>query len=167
MQERLFAMDTYDSPFYLGYITLAYRDAYGFNSILTDFFQEPYATRMPGLFDHQKGSGEINSQLTTDMAALIQPDLRSGFLTDQRYKYLVDAFADNSLTDWKPTKRMFMYHGTADKTVPFANSQHTYDLLIGNGASPAVVSFTALPGDHTSAVTPYVGSVLVELWKLM
>jgi hypothetical protein len=167
MQQRLLTADTYASPFYLGYITLAYQKSYGFNTILTDFFQEPYATRMPGLFDNQKSADEINSQLTTNMTDLLQADLRSGFLTNSRYKYILDAFTENSLTDWKPTKLMFMYHGTTDTTVPFSNSQHTYDALIANGASPNIVSFTALPGDHSTAVTPYVGAVLVTLWSLM
>ena len=166
MQERLFALDTYEHPFYLGYIALAYQQTYDFNSILSDFFQEPYASRMPSLFDKQKGSGEIDSQLTTEIDALIQPELRTGFKTEMRYKYLVDAFEENSLTDWKPTKLMYMYHGTSDSTVPFENSKHTYDALIANGASPDIVTFTSLPGDHTSAVTPYVADLLTKLWAL-
>ncbi|MEJ1241129.1 lipase family protein [Chryseolinea sp. T2] len=166
IQERLFAMNTYEYPFYLGYITLAYQHTYGFNTVLTDFFQEPYASRMPGLFDNLKGFGEINSQLTTDVGALIQPELRTGLLTDTRYKYLADAFKQNSLTDWKPTKRMFMYHGTSDTTVPFENSKHTYDVLIGNGTSTDIVSLTPLPGDHLSAVTPYVADLLIKISAL-
>jgi len=166
IQEQIFAMETYEHPFYLAYITLAYKNTYDFNDVLTDFFEEPYATRIPGLFDNQKGSGEINSQLTTHMADLIQPELREGLLTQSRYKYLADAFAENSLTDWKPTKRMFMYHGTSDTTVPFANSQRTYDALIANGASTDVLSFTSIPGDHTTAVTPYVADLLLKLWSL-
>ncbi|MGC3948477.1 MAG: alpha/beta fold hydrolase [Chryseolinea sp.] len=166
IQERLFTMDSYDYPYYLGYIALAYQHTYDFNTILTDFFQEPYAARMPGLFNNQKSSGEINSQLTTDMKALVQPEIRSGLLTEARYKYLADAFQSNSLTDWKPTKRMYMYHGTSDKTVPFENSKHTYDALIANGASPDVVTFTQLPGDHTTAVTPYVADLLTKIWAL-
>ena len=114
VQQRLFAMDEYENPFYLAYITLAYKNTYDFNSVLTDFFQEPYATRIPGLFDNQKGSGEINSQLTTTIADLVQPGMRTGLLTEAKYKYLADAFASNSLTDWKPTKLMYMYHGTSD-----------------------------------------------------
>lgn len=166
IQQRLFALDVYEHPFYLGYITLAYRDAYGFNSILTDFFQEPYASKMPELFDNASTFGTINGQLTTNMADLLQPDLRTGFLTNAKYQYIADAFEENSLLDWTPKKRMFMYHGTSDDTVPFENSQHTYDELIANGASTEVVTFTPIPGDHTSAVTPYVADLLVKLWSL-
>lgn len=166
IQSRIFAAETYQHPFYLAYITLAYQRTYDFNNLLTDFFQEPYASVIPSLFDNEKGSGEINSQLTTSIADLIQPEMRAGLLTDARYKYLADAFAENSLTDWKPEKRMFIYHGTSDTTVPFENSQHTYDALIANGASPDIVSFTALPGDHTTAVTPYVADLLIKLWSM-
>lgn len=166
MQTRLFAMSTYESPFYLGYIAMAYRSAYDFNTLLTDFFQEPYAARMPGLYDNEKSSGEINSQLTTSITNLIQPSMRAGLGTDARYKYLADAFAENSLTDWTPTKPMYMYHGTSDTTVPFENSLHTFETLMQNGASPSLVTFTPLPGNHETAVTPYVGAVLLKLWDL-
>lgn len=166
IQERIFAMETYDHPFYLGYLAMAYRNTYDFNNLLTDFFQEPYASRIPSLYDNLKGSGEINAQLTTTIGDLIQPELRTGLLTEAKYKYLADAFRDNSLTDWVPAKKMYMYHGTSDTTVPFENSQHTYDVLIANGASPDIVTFTPLPGDHTTAVTPYVADLLVKLWSL-
>jgi predicted esterase len=166
MQAQLFALDTYDDPFYLAYVTLAYSNTYDFSSLLTDFFQEPYAARIPGLFDNQKASGEINGQLTTSIADLLQPELRAGFLTDERYAYIADAFAENALTDWAPVKRMYMYHGTSDKTIPYENSQVTYEALIANGASEDIVSLTPLPGDHTSAVTPYVADLLIKLWSL-
>jgi pimeloyl-ACP methyl ester carboxylesterase len=166
MQAWLFAKDTYEDPFYLGYIAMSYYNTYSFNTLLTDFFQEPYAARMPKLFDNQKTSGEINSQLTTSIADLIQPAMRTGLHTEARFKYLADAFANNSLTDWKPTKPMYMYHGTSDTTVPFENSQHTYEALIANGASPTVVTLISLPGDHTSAVTPYVADLMIKLWDL-
>ncbi len=166
MQARLFAMETYNDPFYMGYITLAYRNAYDFDNLMTDFFQEPYASRIPGLFDNTKGSNQINEQLTTTIADLVQPELRTGFLTDERYKYIADAFADNSLTDWVPTRRMYLYHGTSDTTIPFENSQHAYDKLVANGTSTDIISLTPLPGDHASAVTPYVADILLKIWAL-
>lgn len=166
IQERIFAMETYEHPFYLGYLAMAYRNTYDFNNLITDFFQEPYASRIPTLYDNQKGSGEINAQLTTSIGELIQPELRTGLLTESKYKYLADAFKNNSLTDWVPARKMFIYHGTSDTTVPFENSQHTYDMFIANGADPDVVTFTPIPGDHSSAVTPYVADLLVKLWAL-
>lgn len=166
IQERLFATDIYEQPFYLAYITLAYRNTYDFTTVLSDFFKEPYASRIPDLFDNQKSSAEINNQLTSNIADLIQPEMRTGLRTEARYKYLADALAANSLTDWAPKKRMFMYHGTSDKTVPFENSQHVYDVLIANGATKDVLSFTPLPGDHSTAVTPYVADLLLKLWEL-
>lgn len=166
MQQHILSSDTYDDPYYLAYLARAYQLTYDFNNLLTDFFQEPYASRIPGLFDHQKSSGEINSQLTVNIQELIQPELLEKIESDPAYSYLADAFEENTLTDWTPSKKMFMYHGTSDKTVPYENSVSTYDKLIDNGASDDILSLTPLPGDHGTAVAPYVADFLVKLWQL-
>lgn len=166
MQQNILGSDTYDDPYYLAYLTRAYQLTYDFDNLLTDFFQEPYASRIPGLFDHQKGSGEINSQLTVNIQDLIQPELLEKIDSDPDYSYLANAFQENTLTDWTPSKKMFMYHGTSDKTVPYENSVSTYEKLIDNGATEDILSLTPLPGDHGTAVAPYVADFLVKLWQL-
>ncbi|MEP6737905.1 MAG: prolyl oligopeptidase family serine peptidase [Chryseolinea sp.] len=166
LQQTLLTSEDYDDPFYLAYIALAYQTTYSFPSLLTDFFQEPYAGRIPALFDHQTVSTEINSQLTTNIADLTQPNLAANILNNASFAYIKTAFQNNSLTDWTPKKKMFMYHGTSDTTVPFQNSVATFDALKANGASDDIISLTPLPGDHSSAVTPYVADLLVKLFSL-
>ena len=166
LQQHILSNETYDDPYYLAYLVRAYQLTYDFNSLLTDFFQEPYASRIPGLFDHQKGPGEIDSQLTVNIQELIQPDLLEKIDSDPDYSYLANAFEENSLTDWTPTKKMFMYHGTSDKTIPYENSVLTYNQLIDNGASEDILSLTPLPGDHITALPTYVTDFLVKLWQL-
>jgi hypothetical protein len=39
--------------------------------------------------------------------------------SDPEYADIKEAFIENSLTDWKPTVKMFMYHGKSDVTVPY------------------------------------------------
>ena len=118
---------------------------------MTDFFKEPFASRIPSLFDGQKGAGEINAQLTTKLTDLIQENVLDNINTDPKYTYLLDAFNENSLTDWTPTIKMFMYHGLSDTTVPYQNSVDTYNKFLDNGASMSVVSLTPLEGTHSSA----------------
>lgn len=166
MQKHVLSADRYDDPYYLAYLARAYQLTYGFTGLLTDFFQEPYASLIPDLFDHQTGAGEINAQLNTNIGELVKPGLLTKIESDPAYEYLATAFEENSLTDWVPAKTMYMYHGTSDTTVPYSNSVTTYEKLIASGASTDVVSLTTLPGDHGGAVAPYVADFLVKLWDI-
>ena len=163
VQETIFEQTEYDDPHYLAYIARAYQVQYGRDDLLTDFFKEPYASRIPGLFDGQKGEGEINAQLTTTISDLVQEDVLNNIDTNPEYGYLVDAFNENSLTDWKPEIQMFMYHGLSDKTVPYQNSVNTFDKLIANGASTSTLTLTPLEGTHSSAIEPYVADLIAKL----
>ncbi len=158
MQEYFFGLTTYDQPFYLAYVANAYKNQYtNWTQGLSEFFNEPYATKIPGLFDGSKGSSEINAQLTTSVSGLIRADLLTKIDTDPKYKYVVDAFKDNSLVDWKPVIKMYLYHGDADVTVPYNNSVITYNKLIANGATTSILSLTTLPGaNHGTGVLPYI-----------
>ncbi len=166
LQSTLLQAETYDDPYYLAYVARAYQLVYDFPDFLTDFFQEPYASRIPDLFDHLKGPDEIDSQLTTNIQELIQPNLAADIASNPDYAYMRDAFQENTLTDWTPAKTMYMYHGLSDTTVPYENSVATYDALLARGASSDLISLTSLDGDHSSAVTPYIADLLVKLWSL-
>lgn len=166
VQKHIFSLDDYNDPHYLAYIARAYQVHYQHTDLLTDFFKEPYASRIPGLFDGQKEAGEINAQLTTKISDLIQQDVLNNIDTDPDYAYLVDAFNDNSLTDWAPGIQMFMYHGLSDETVPYQNSVDTFDKLLANGTSTSVISLTSLEGTHSSAVEPYIANLIEKLLSL-
>ena len=166
VQEHIFTLKDYDDPHYLAYIARAYQLHYQHADLLTDFFNEPYASRIPGLFDGQKGAGEINAQLATKISDLIHPDILANIDTDPGYDYLIDAFNENSLTDWTPQIQMFMYHGLADATVPYQNSVDTFNKLLANGTSTSVLSLTPLEGTHNSAVEPYIANLIEKLLSL-
>jgi pimeloyl-ACP methyl ester carboxylesterase len=166
IQEAIFQEEEYDDPHYLAYIGRAYQLHYDKDNLLTDFFKEPYAGRIPSLFDGQKGADAINAQLTTDLSELIQANVLANIDTDPAYDYLVDAFNENSLTDWTPTVKMYMYHGTSDATVPYQNSVDTFNKLIANGASSENLTLTSVTGTHSSAITPYIADFIPKLLAL-
>jgi hypothetical protein len=98
---------------------------------------------------------------------LINKDLRDSIETSSRFKYIKDALQANTLTDWKPTIKMYMYHGDADTTVPYQNSVNTYNALLANGTSTDILKFITLPGaDHGSGVQPYIEDVLPKIVAL-
>jgi pimeloyl-ACP methyl ester carboxylesterase len=157
MQEYFFRQQTYNQPHYLAYVALSYQSYYGWTGVLNDFFREPYASRIPSLFNGVNTAGIINDQLTYTIPDLVQENLLKNVDTDAKYKYIVDAFNENSLLDWTPSVKMYMYHGNADTTVPYQNSVDTYNHFISAGASPETVTLTALPGaDHGSGIIPYI-----------
>jgi pimeloyl-ACP methyl ester carboxylesterase len=168
MQEYFWSLEEYDQPFYIAFVAQAYKTTFAWSQSLGDMFNEPYASKIPSLVNGSKTSSQINAELTTSIPELINPDLLANIDTDPKYKYIVDAFVDNSLTDWKPTIPMFMYHGDADTTVPFNNSTITYHKLIANGASSATVTLTTLPGaDHSGGIFPYVEKIIPKMLDLI
>jgi pimeloyl-ACP methyl ester carboxylesterase len=166
MQNYLLSKVTYDDPSYIAYVIRAYQVTYDFPDALTDFFKQPYADKIPGLFDGTKGTSEINSQLTTVLADLLQEELFEKLSSDPEYSYIKNAFTENSLTDWKPVAKMYMYHGESDVTVPYQNSVDTYDKLISNGTSNSTLKFIELDGNHGSAIQPYIMDFVPKLWAL-
>ena len=166
LQAYFFGLKTYDDPYYLAFLARAYQLTYDYTTILTDLFKEPYASRIPTLFDGMTGASEINAQLTTDITDLLQEGLSSNINTDPAYTYLLDAFAENSLTDWIPETLLYMYHGDSDTTVPYENSFDTYNELLSNGASPNIVTFIPLIGTHSTATTPFILDFIPRLWAL-
>jgi pimeloyl-ACP methyl ester carboxylesterase len=159
MQEYFFRQTTYDQPHYMAYVALAYQNYYGWNNVVQELFKEPYASRIPTLFNDTNSPSAINAQLTNTIPDLITADLLQHIDTDARYAGLVKAFKDNSPVNWTPKVKMYMYHGDADTTVPYQNSVDTYNNFISNGASTSVITFTTLPGaDHGSGIIPYIES---------
>ncbi|HCW06945.1 MAG TPA: hypothetical protein DGG95_06230 [Cytophagales bacterium] len=167
MQEYFFSLETYDEPFFIAYVADAYKTYYQWNQPLTDFFQSKYATQIPSLFDGTKSGGVIDGYLNDTIPKLINPQLLSSIDTDPSYQYIVSAFNHNSLIDWYPTKRMFMYHGDADVTVPYQNSVDTYNKLISNGATTSTLTLTAFPGKtHYTGLQPYIETFVPKLISL-
>lgn len=164
LQEYFFSLNTYNDPYYLAYVGLAYQSYYGEADLIDEFFNEPYASRIPGLFDGVTAAVDINAQLTQEIPALVRTEVLTG--GHPVNDFLQEKFNENSLLDWAPTVPVFLYHGDVDTTVPFENSQTTYEALLANGADPQTVTLTTLPGDHSTAVAPYVVDVIKKLYEM-
>ncbi|MDL5049419.1 alpha/beta hydrolase [Oscillatoria amoena NRMC-F 0135] len=167
VQEYFFDQVTYDDPYYLAYVSMAYKTTYEWAEPLATYFKEPYASSIPSLFDGSKTGSQINSELTTTVAELIAPDLLANISTNPAYNHLNEAFQVNSLLNWVPATTMIMYHGDSDITVPYENSVTTYNHFITNGAS-GTVQFIPLAGaTHGTGVVPYIEDFVAKLIDLM
>jgi pimeloyl-ACP methyl ester carboxylesterase len=167
MQEYLFGLNKYSNPFYIAYVAYAYKTTFDWAEPLTDWFNEPYASAIPGLFTGQLTGSEINSSLTDSIPQLISKELLTTADSNPKYEYIVNAFAENSLTDWVPVTPMYMYHGDADTTIPYENSQAVYEQLLDNGASDEVVHLITLEGaGHGSGLVPFIEDVIPKIMSL-
>lgn len=165
LKEYFFSQETYNDPHYLAYVGMSYQSYYGEDDLIPGFFNAPYAERIPGLFDGLHSPGDIDAQLTNDVGALVKEDILNGNNVALA-EFLEEKFDENSLVDWVPHAPVYFYHGEADITVPYENSQITYEKLIGNGASADDIKLITLPGTHSSAIEPYIVDVIKRLQEL-
>ena len=167
VQEYLFAQTEYADPYYLAYLVDSYQQYYKENNLLRDFFNEPDASAIPGLFDEKHAASGIDAQLTTSMKDLVSADILTGMDTQPRFNYIVTLLSENSLVNqWYPKTLMYVYHGLDDTTVPYSNSESTYQKLTANGASTDQLHLISLQGDHGSALKPYVEDLVPRLMAL-
>lgn len=157
MQEYFFDADIYNEPFYMAYVALAYKRYYNWDEPLATYFQEPYASKIEGLFNGSLSGHQINRELTTKVANFLQPDILNNFDHSAKYRHLKEAFEKNSLIDWIPVAPIFMYHGTDDITVPYHNSVVSHAALAKDAISQEQIILIPLQGKtHSSGVLPYV-----------
>src|SRR4030042_6043981 len=65
--------NTYSAPSHLILLFTSYNEIYEWNRPMTDFFQEPYASRIPTLLNGQYDRLEINAQLAYSFASVLNP----------------------------------------------------------------------------------------------
>lgn len=142
----------YTYPAYLAYVLMSYNTTYTWNRPLNDFYKEPYATRLAGLFDGKHSGGAINQQLTTLPDQLFADTFLAG-LRGTGEQELKKALQENSFNDWVPRSPTRLYHGTADVVVPYANSEMTYQRMKAAGA-PNLVLVPIQGGTHGNSFLP-------------
>lgn len=140
----------YNQPSYLAFFFAAYDHYYGWNK-LNDFFNSPYAEKIPSLFDGTKSTNEINIQLTNDINLLFKTNFVNSYLNGTETT-LTSAFDNNGLLNWTPTAPIRFYHGNADEYVPYENSIKARDSFLSRSANVELV--TIIGGTHSSSALP-------------
>lgn len=153
--ERISVNDTYPMPVYPGYIINAFSVYDQFTNPVSDILNEPYATRLPDLYNGTLSFDQINSQLTTSIPDLFTSGFLSGFTTDEKYATIRSSLTDNSITAWNTTIPLFLIHGGGDTTVDPLSTENIYNAMIQSGTSTQICKKEILPGlDHGDAVVP-------------
>jgi alpha-beta hydrolase superfamily lysophospholipase len=151
---------SYSKPSYLAFILQSYNKTYGWNRPMSDFFQEPYASQLPVLFNGVATAGTINGSLTTDPTQLFNRSFYGNLTKAGGEAALKQALVDNTIyTNWTPASPTKIYQGTADESVFFQNSKTTYEKLKAAGAK----DLTFIPiqnGTHSSSIGPMMMDVI-------
>ncbi|GAB3751877.1 alpha/beta hydrolase family protein [Spirosoma pomorum] len=108
------------------WVLQTYNRVYGLNRPMSYYFKEPYASQIAS----QGVNANINVSLNTTFTDSFKQAINNGTDTD-----FLKAVQDNDIHDWKPSTPTRLYHGDADETVLFQNSQNTYDAMQKRGAT--------------------------------
>lgn len=155
----------YPMPYFLAYVLNSYHSLGLFTNPISDFFQEPYASRIPGLFDGKHSGGTINATLTTKVADLLTPEYRTQNATNNKFAGLRSAFIANSVAAWNISTPTRMYHAANDEYIPVSMSQKMFQDLKTKGTSDSKLKLVIIPGyDHPTGVIPV--GLLTVAWFL-
>lgn len=155
----------YPMPYFLGYLLNSYHSLELFPNKLNELFQEPYATKIPTLYNGTNTGGTINAALTTNMTNLLTSEFRTGFDTNTKFAGLKSAFIANSVVPWNISTPTRLYHGSADELIPPALSTKMLQDLKTAGTPNEKIELIVIPGaTHTTGVIP-VGISTIE-WFL-
>ncbi len=159
MLSTIATLPAYAEPSFLAFILQSYNTTYNWNRPYTDFFQEPYASRIPALLNGTKTQAEINAQLSTSTAALFNPVFFANLGTATGELVLKQAVQNNSFLNWVPKSPTRLYHGTVDNTVFYQTSITTFNRFKAAGATN--VEFIPIPnGNHQTSINPMLSSAL-------
>ena len=157
MLNYFLSLETYHVPYYIAYVAIGYKTSYNWDISLNTIFNEPYASNIPEYFNGKFSGSQINSVLNDTISSLFNEKFLSETYSNNDFSIFVDALEDNSLDNWTPRNKMFMYHGSSDITVPYQNSVDTYNRFLSKVSDKSSIEFITLDGkDHSSGSLPYI-----------
>jgi hypothetical protein len=122
-----------------------YNRVYKINRKWTDYVKEPFATQLTNV-------GVLQTSVNQSLNLVFTDGFKNG-ITNKSDATFLNAVKDNDIFDWKPRTPLRLYHGDADNTVFFSNSQTAFDAMKARGAS---VELIRLQGkDHGTALTDF------------
>ncbi len=143
----------YAYPAYLAFVLMAYNETNDWNKSLDYFFHEKYANALPALMAGESDGWQINSRLTSEVSKLLDPRFYAALSNPGGETELKKALKENSVSGWKTSLPIRLYHGTRDEIIPAHNSEVTLANFQELGSEN--VSLTLIPGGtHGSSFLP-------------
>jgi hypothetical protein len=141
--DKMFSDADFCEPAYIAFLLTAYNNIYEWNK-LDEFFQAPYASLMPGLFDGSKYWWEVINVLPGSLAEMMHPDFNKNYFEDQE-SVVWKALSDNTLLNWVPEAPLHFFHGDCDNISYCLNAINAMEAFSSAGAD---VQLTLLEGEN-------------------
>ncbi len=167
MNSYISGLTNYPTPYFLAYLLNAYKTIGLITNPLSDYFNESYASIIPGLFDGKHTGGSINAALTPNIGNLLKNDYLTKFNTEAKYTSLKTAFVANSIEAWDIKTPTRLYHGADDAVIPLSISQKMFADIktkMKPGSTVEIKLITIPNAEHTSGV--YQTGLETILWFL-
>jgi hypothetical protein len=156
MSDYVLQQQLFPGPIYLPYYIYSRIDNGDLSESLSVFFKEPYASRIPGLFDGTNTNSEINEQLNDTISLLLTDDMLNNLDTGSNFEDLRNAMLSSSIEAWNTTSLLRFYHGTNDLNVPPFQSDMIYNKFRNIGLSDSQLSLIPIPGaTHETGLIPW------------
>jgi hypothetical protein len=162
MSGYVLQQEIFPGPIYLPYFIHSRIENGLLSEPLTDYFNEPYASRIPNLFNGSYTNTQVNEQLNDTIVRLLTEDLIQNLNTGNTYAPLRNELASNSLSAWNTTSLLRFYHGNEDLNVPFSQSElifHQFESLPLSNSQLEFIEMDKM--DHSTALIPWgINSIL-------
>ncbi|SHE68601.1 Pimeloyl-ACP methyl ester carboxylesterase [Mariniphaga anaerophila] len=153
VNQYILGQSTYPMPYFVGYMFDSYSHFEEMTTPIEEIFNEPYAAKIPTLYDGTKSGVEINAELSTNISELFTENYRTNFNTDESYSSLITMLEANSIEAWNTSVPTKIIHGTADTFVPAQVSNSIQQDFVSKGAQN--VEFIPIPNvDHIDGIVP-------------
>ena len=156
MSDYVLAQKVFPGPLYLPYFIYSQQQSGAHNEPLSKFFNEPYTSRIPVLFNGTYSNTQVDTQLNDTISVLLKSSMISEFSSGADFAQLRSLLIKNSVTAWLPTSKINFYHGSADLNVPPEQSQIIYNSFVNLGVGQDKIQLINLPGtDHEFSLMPW------------
>lgn len=163
MSEHMLSQETIPSALYLPYFIYAQQEYGALPDDLGIYFREPYASRIPLLFDGTNSGEEINNQLIDTVQKLMTPSFIADFSDGAEFELFRNVLQSNSTNAWNTNSYINFIHGSDDIHVPYTQSADMYEDFIGLGVSTDRVRIIELEGlTHRTSIIPW--GIMTVLW---
>ncbi len=122
-----------DFPAFIGFLVYAYSKTYPQDILLREILNEPFASRLPYLYDGTKSGIEITLQLTQNTYELFSPAYIEDFVAN-RENPLRKKLIQNGVDNWVPVFPVKIIHCGHDNVIPFVLAQLSYSNMVSLGA---------------------------------
>lgn len=155
-------LNTFPGPLYLPYYIYSHQQYGSITDELDLFFQKPYASIIPVLFDGSVINSQVNAQLTESIPELLTSNFIENFESGEAFAQLRNDLVENSVNAWSVNSELHFYHGDIDLNVPPSESENIYNGFVTEVGDQHVGHIVMDDLNHETGVVPW--GVKTILW---